>query len=254
MKKITSAIAVLMLLTFTFSNVMAQTKGNGNVTRQERKVSSFDAINVGSAINLIIRQGTEQSVWVETDENLQDLITVKVSNGTLNLGCKGVKNFKKMDVYVTAVKLNKIEASGASMVTSETPLKSDVFSLKTSGAAKVKLDIKTDTFNGQTSGAASNKLILSAKTASTEISGAGNMMLKGSVEKHNTEVSGAAHLEASDLATDYTDAKVSGAGSADVVAHKQLQTDLSGAGSITYLDNGKTKKLDRSNDGGLITF
>jgi len=245
MKTLKLALAGMMLLTLTVAGVKAQTKGNGTVTTQERQVSSFDAIKVGSAINLFIKQGNQQSVSVQTDENLQSHMIVKVSNGTLTLSCKDIQNPTKMDVYVTAVKLKRIDASGASKVTGETPFKSDVFSLKTSGAAKVEMQIETGTFDNETSGAANNTLTVAAKTATTEISGAGNVILKGSVEKHNAEVSGAGHLKAMEFITDYTDASVSGAGSADLLARKQLKTDLSGAGSITYMDKGKTKKLDQ---------
>jgi hypothetical protein len=107
------------------------------------------------------------------------------------------------------------------------------------------MQIETDNFDNETSGAANNTLTLNAKTANTEISGAGNVILKGSVEKHTTEVSGAGNLKALECITEYIDASVSGAGSAEVLARKQLKTDLSGAGSITYLDKGKTKKIDQ---------
>src|SRR5665811_1495572 len=105
MKTLKLTIAGMMLLTLAFNSVKAQTKGNGNVTKQERQVSSFDAIKVGGAINLIIKQGNQQEVTVQTDENLQSHMITKVTNGTLTLSCKDMKNPTKMDVYVTAVKL-----------------------------------------------------------------------------------------------------------------------------------------------------
>lgn len=253
MKTLNLTIAGMMLLTLAFNSVKAQTKGNGNVTKQERQVSSFDAIKVGGAINLIIKQGNQQEVTVQTDENLQSHIIAKVTNGTLTLSSKDMRNPTKMDIFVTAVKLSKIEASGASKVTGETPFKSDAFSLKTSGAAQVIMDIETGVFDNETSGAANNTITLVAKTATTEISGAANLSLKGSVEKHKTEVSGAAHLKAKDFVTDYTVANVSGAGSAAVLARKQLKTDVSGAGSITYNDKGKTKSIGQ-HDEFQITF
>ena len=105
-------------------------------------------------------QGDQQSVKVETDENLQSRIIAKVSNGTLNLECNNVQNATKMDVYVTAVKLNSLDASGASKVIGETPVKSDVFGLYTSGASKVNMDIDAGIFNNETSGAANNTICL----------------------------------------------------------------------------------------------
>jgi hypothetical protein len=253
MKTIKIAIAGMMLLTFTFSNVKAQSKGNGEVTTQERQVPAFDAIKVGCAINLILSQGEQQSVKVQTDDNLQNRIITKVTDGTLTLSCENVNNATKMDVYVTAVKLTKLDASGASKVTGETPLKSEAFGLYVSGAAKANLSIETGIFNNETSGAANITVTLTAETANTEISGAGNMILKGTAEQHNTEVSGAGNLKSFEFITDNTSAEVSGAGNAKIMARKQLKADLSGAGNITYFDKDNIKKIAHQGE-YVITF
>ncbi|MDO9255205.1 MAG: head GIN domain-containing protein [Bacteroidales bacterium] len=245
MKTLKLTLAGMMLLTLTYTSVKAQTKGNGDVTTQERQVPAFEAIKVGCAINLYISQGDKQIVKVVTDENLQDRITTKVTNGTLSLSCDNIKDASKMNVYVTAVNLSKIDASSASKVTGETVLKSEVFGLYTSGAAKTTLTIETGTFNNETSGAANNILSLTAKTVNTEVSGAGNLSLKGSAENHKTEVSGAGSLKALEFITDNTDANVSGAGNAKIMARKLLKADLSGVGNITYFDKDNVKKISK---------
>lgn len=246
MKTLKLTLTGMMLLTLLFTSVKAQTKGNGSVTTQEREMAAFDAIKVGCAINLYVSQGDKQMVKVVTDENLQDRIITKVTNGTLSLSCDNIKDAIKMNVYVTAVNLSKIDASGASKVTGETLLKSDAFGLYTSGAVKTNLNIETGTFNNETSGAASNTIILAAKTANTEVSGAGFLSLKGSAESHKTQVSGAGSLKALEFVTDNTDANVSGAGNAKIMARKQLKADLSGAGSLTYFDKDNIKKIGKS--------
>lgn len=248
MKTLKLTLAGIMLLTLAYTGVNAQTKANGNVTIQERQVADFDAIKVSCAINLIVSQGDQQSVKVETDENLQDRIITKVTNGTLNLSCDKVTNASKLNVIVTVVKLSKLDASGASKVTGTTPVKSDVFGLYTSGAAKATMNIEAGNFNSETSGAASNIITLVAKTANTEISGAGTMVLKGSAEQHNTEVSGAGNLKALEFVTDNTSAEVSGAGNAKVMARKQLKANLSGAGTVTYFDKNNVKKIARQGE------
>jgi len=248
MKTLKLTIAGMMLLTLIFSSVKAQTNGNGEITTQVREVGTFDAIKVGCAINLYLSQGEQQSVKVQTNENLHSRVITKVVNGTLNLSCDNVKNATKLDVYVTAVSLSKIDASGAAIVIGETPLKSDVFGLYTSGAAKTTLTIETGILNNETSGAASNTLIVTAKTTNTEISGAGTMILKGTSEQHNTEVSGAGNLKSLEFITDYTNAEVSGAGNARIMARKQLKADLSGAGNITYFDKDDIKKIAKAGE------
>ncbi len=248
MKTLKLTLAGMMLLTLTLSSVKAQTKGDGNVTTQERQVAAFDAIKVGCAINLYVSQGDKQMVKVVTDENLQNRITTKVSGGILSLGCENVKDASKMDVYVTAVNLSKIDASGAAKVKSEGPLKSDVFGLYISGAAKATLIIETGTFNNETSGAGNSTITLTAKTANTEVSGAGNLTLKGSADKHNTEVSGAGNLKALEFITDNTEAEVSGAGNAKIMARKLLKADLSGAGNLSYFDKNTIKNISKQGE------
>lgn len=238
----------MMLLTLAVTGVKAQTKGNGNVTTQERQVSSFDAINVGCAIHLYLSQGDKQSVKVETDENLQGKIVTKVNNGTLNLSCDNIRDAVKMNIYVTAVNLSKIDASGASKVTGQTLLKSEEFQLYSSGAAKTNLSIETGTFKNETSGAAKNTLSLKAKNANTEVSGAGILTLKGSADKHDAEISGAGNLNAIEFVTNITNAEVSGAGNAKIMARKQLKADLSGAGNLSYFDKDNIKKISKQGE------
>ena len=253
MKTLKLTLTGLLLLTLTVTGVKAQTRGNGNVTTQERQVASFDAIKVGCAIKLYISQGGQQSVKVETDENLQDRILTKVSNGTLTLDCNNVNNATKMDVYVTVVNLSKLDASGASKVIGDSQIKSEIFELNSSGAAKVNLNLETGIFNNETSGAANSTITLSTKTVNTEVSGAGNLALKGNAETHKTEVSGAGNLKAMEFVTDYTDAEVSGAGSARIMARKVLKADLSGAGNVTYFDKENVKKIAKQGN-YTITF
>ncbi len=253
MKTLRLTLTGLMLITLTVTGVKAQTRGNGNVTTQERQVASFDAIKVGCAIKLYISQGGQQSVKVETDENLQDRITTKVSNGTLSLDCNNVNNATKIDVYVSVVNLSKLDASGASKVIGDSPIKSEIFGLYSSGAAKVNLNLETGIFNNETSGAANSTITLNAKTANTEVSGAGNLALKGTADTHKTEVSGAGNLKAMEFVTNYTDAEVSGAGSARIMARKILKADLSGAGNLTYFDKENVKKIAKQGN-YTITF
>jgi len=248
MKTIKLTLAGIMLLTLAITSIKAQTRGNGNVTTQEREVSEFDAINVGCAIHLYISQGEQQSVKVETDENIQNKIITKVNDGILHLSCDNIKDATKMDIYVTAVNLSKIEAGGASKVTGKSLLKSETFGLYVSGAAKANLDIETGTFNNETSGAANTILNLKSSTANTEISGAGYMKLKGTTKKHITEVSGAGNLKALEFVTNNTDAEVSGAGNASVMARHQLKADLSGAGNLSYFDKDNIKKISKQGE------
>jgi hypothetical protein len=248
MKTLKTTLVLSLIVLCSSVTTFAQVKGNGNITKQERQLGTFDAINVGCAINLFLSQGSTQSVAVETDENLVDRINTKISNGVLQLSCDNVRNATKMNVYVTAVKLTKLEASGASVVKGVTPIKADQFSLIASGASKVNMELNAQSIYNDVSGASKESLAITASDLKSEISGASNVKYTGSATEHKTEVSGAGNLKALEFVTDNTNAEVSGAGNASVMAKKQLKADLSGAGTITYFDNSEVKKIGKAGE------
>jgi hypothetical protein len=248
MKTLKTNLFAFVLVLFPSFILVAQDKGNGNVIKQERDVAVFDAINVGCAINLFISQGDMQTVSVETDENLQNRIKTKVSNGELILSCDNIRNATKMDVYVTVQKLYKLDANGAAIVKGQSQITSDNIKILASGASKITLDIVSKSLFCDASGASKANLTVKADEVTDEVSGAANLKITGIAAKHKTDVSGAGNLKSMEFVTDNTDAEVSGAGNASVMARKQLKVDLSGAGSLTYFDNSEVKKIGKTGE------
>jgi len=75
-KELISAFLVTLLM-LTGCNVIGEI-GSGNVIRQERKVSSFNGIEVSGVFHVDLTQGTTNSVIVEADDNLMDIIRTEV--------------------------------------------------------------------------------------------------------------------------------------------------------------------------------
>lgn len=248
MKTISILTTAFLLSVLPVIHTFAQEKGSGVVTKQDRELGSFESINVGCAINLILSEGAQQAVTVETDENLQDRIKTKVNNGELVLSCDNVRNPSKMNVYVTAPSIRSIDANGAATVKGLTPLNADKFSLNATGAAKVSLEVNSASFYNEASGASKETLVLKTGQMKSEISGASEVTLSGTGTEHKTEVSGAAKLKAMEFVTDITAAEVSGVANASVMARKQIKADLSGAGTMTYFDNNEIKKIGKAGE------
>jgi hypothetical protein len=237
-----NSLIVLLALIASPSLLFAQ-KGNGNVVTQERQLPAFNSIETGSAINVFLSQGSTQSVKVEIDENLLGRFETEVSNGVLSISADGINNATKMNAYVTAVTLKRIEADGAAIITGQTPLASDNFTYEGTGATKATFEMQAGDMFLDLSGAASATIKTNTNTLKTEASGAANLTLSGAATEHNLEVSGAANVKAMELVTDNTNAEVSGAGNAKVMAKLQLKTDVSGAGSISYFDKGEMRQI-----------
>lgn len=215
-----AAVAILLAaILFAGIEAIAQrnVKGSKNVTVVEYQVDNFSAIEVGSAFKVFIERTDSPFVKIETDDNLHEQISLRVSDGKLLIGSKGITNPTKLNVFVYYTSLVAADVSGAASLKTNNQLKGKEFVLNVSGASKASLDLDVD------------QLI-------SEISGASATTLEGRAVVHITEVSGAAKLNASNLLTQNTKAKVSGVGKATVTATDKIDSDVSGAGKLEYFD------------------
>jgi hypothetical protein len=194
--------------------------GNGNITTRDHTVGQFQRVEVSGAMQVYIKQDSiQQPVKVETDENLQDLVEIRESNGVLYISPVDNYNLdptKQLKVYVAAPLFKGFGVSGASRLYSENKLtSSETMDIDLSGASEIKLDLKAPRIN-------------------TEISGASTAMLTGETKDFNASGSGASHYKCFDLMTENTTVDISGACSADVFASVKLDVQASGASGVKY--------------------
>lgn len=117
--------------------------GNGHVTTENRPIEdSFSAIKSSAGINVYLTQGTANEVLVETDENLQEYIETRVKDGVLKIHpTTGIRRSTALKVYVTYTNVAHLEASSGSSMRSESTIKSQQLSAKTSSGASMRLDV-----------------------------------------------------------------------------------------------------------------
>ena len=221
LKGIGIAIVVFLLLSFTIFN---RINGSGNIVKEERSVSTFNCIEAGGAFEIIIVKGDQQSLIIETDDNIIDRIVSEVRNGELELHTNGnINNVTKMVVYITMAELKDIDLSGAASLTSESRFENDDMDFELSGASSSDLKIKC------------NKL-------DVDISGAANINLSGYAANIDLECSGASNFKAFELEADDAKIDCSGASNVKISVTKSLIGEASGASSITY--KGNPAKVD----------
>jgi len=95
----------------------------GSIIQQEITVDVFDKIFVNRDIELIINEGTNQKVIIETGENLLNDVTANVVDGKLTLtnnnACNYVRDYGITKVYVTSPNITQIRSSTQYDVKSE---------------------------------------------------------------------------------------------------------------------------------------
>jgi hypothetical protein len=211
-------------------------KGNGNITVDERSVSSFEEVDVEGAIDVYVEQGSLAPVRVEADENLQSYIEVGASNGRLVVKSKSgynLKPTKKIKLYVTAPNYRKLEVSGACNIYSTNKINlQNRLAVEVSGAGDIRMDV-------------------TGPEVSAKVSGSGNVDMKGETRDFNLEISGAGNAKCYELLSEKTSVEISGAGSAQVFASVSLDAQVSGAGSVKYKGNASSVNKQVSGAGSV---
>lgn len=208
-------------------------RGEGEVIKRERTVSSFDGISVSTGINVYLRQGDSEKLTVEADENLHEYILTEVRDGVLHVYTDvNIREAKMKRVYITMKVIKSLQTSSAGDIIGETPVKGDDIEIGASSAGDIMVEIY-------------------AKNLEVEISSSGNVKLSGEAETMNADLSSAGDLEAYDLKVKEAEVKVSSAGDAQVNVSERLIARASSAGDITYEGNPKYLDAHSSSAGGI---
>lgn len=212
----TSLIGFISLQSFANCD-FEKIKGNEKVVTKERTLASFDKINAGGSIDIIIDQNGKESVSVETDENLQEYIITEIKDGELDIHVKQHYNLTttKLIVHVSCANLKAINTGGSGDVKSISKITADDFSISHGGSGDFDLD-------------------LAVKKLKISTAGSGDYKLKGNADEFNLSSAGSGDIDARSLAC--TSAKISSAGSGDVILKKGVTASVSsiGSGEVIY--------------------
>jgi len=214
-------------------NWLKSKSGNGNVTKETRKVESFDGIKASAGINVFLFQGNEEKVVVEADENLHECIVTEVKGSTLHCYIDGNIRFsKEMNVYVNYKMLNKINASSGSDVSGETLLKTEILNVDVSSGADVKVEVESN-------------------SVFCDVSSGSDATIKGKAENFKGSASSGADLKASELTVSSCEASASSAGNIRITVIDRINAHASSGGDITYYGSPKIEHINESSGGDV---
>jgi hypothetical protein len=192
-------------------------RGDGNVVKEERSAPYFDGIRVASGIDVYLKQGNDESITVEADENLHDYIITEVENGILRVRTDrvNIRSAERKRVYVTMKDVKSLKTSSAGDLVGETPIRSDDIELGASSAGDIKLE-------------------LYATNVKLNISSSGDIDLSGEAETLDASLSSAGDLSAYNFKVKTADVSASSAGDANIYVTERLVARASSAGDISY--------------------
>lgn len=231
------AIAIIIAILCTSACSQGQFRktvyGNNNVVTKERKTESFTGISVSTGIDVFLRQGNNETLSVEADENLHEYIITEVKQGVLHVYTDAnIRQAERKRVYVTMKEVESVRTSSAGDVIGETPIKGDRLELSASSAGDIKLEV-------------------SAKEVKVNISSSGDITLSGEADILDANLSSAGDLNAFNLEVREADVSASSAGDADVNVSERIRARASSAGDINYRGDPQYVDAHSSSGGGI---
>jgi hypothetical protein len=220
------ALLAVSLFSFALAAQADCVKGVGAVVKKPLTVDAFHGINLEGSMDVVLTQGATQSVEVEAQANLIELIETKVVNGVWEISTKdGYSTYKAFTVRITVPVIDKVQVDGSGDVTSNGTFSSDAMELYLAGSGNI-----TIAFN--------------SKKTEASIDGSGDMVLSGSTTTLAVAIAGSGDVDAKGLKA--ADATVSIEGSGDVVldASQSLEASIAGSGDISY--RGAPARISRN--------
>ncbi len=129
-------------------------KASDNIITEARELASFNEVNVSNDMEVVIKQGPEQSLKVTTSDNIQNNVTTKVDNGRLTARLTGtIRRLNILRLEITIPTISRLELSADSfgtlsgfenLATLRLNLTSDAFIRVMGSANSLNIDASSD--------------------------------------------------------------------------------------------------------------
>lgn len=198
-------------------------RGSGKLVTESRNVSDFDRVSLTSSGEVILIQGEEESLTIETDDNVMRYVTSEVKHGALVLGTESGKliSATRLRFTLSVKDLTGLTVSGSGDITAER-FDTDSLEIIVSASGEVRIDA------------------LTAEEVDVRITGSGDVELAGQVTGQEVTISGSGKYRGGDLRSETVSLTISSSGDATLWATDSLNVRLMGSGSASYYGNPKT--------------
>lgn len=235
MKTLIKSTLILFLLISSTSCVnITGVRGNGNVITENRNISSdFVKVDVSTGIDVFMTFGDDQSLAVEADENLHELITTEVKDGTLYISSKkNIMSAKAKKIYLSVLHINEIRTTSGAEVNSENTIITNKLLLEATSGSDINLRVKvTDLSCEATSGA--------------------DIRLNGKVVDFSARATSGSDIQAYDLKAENCTARVTSGADIKIHVLKRLDAKATSGGDIRFKGNPKILEQDESSSGRI---
>lgn len=203
-------------------------RGNGNVQTVERILNgTYDEIEVSRGLDVYLTQGDSESISVQADENLHDIIKTQIEGNVLKIYVDENISFSEAQKIMVSFKtVSRISASSGSEVYSKNTINLESIRLVTDSGSDMTLNIN-------------------AHSIDCSSSSGSDLRLSGTATNLIAEASSGSDIKAGDLKVETSRVKASSGADITVNTTKELHASTSSGGDIKY--RGNPEKIEKDN-------
>lgn len=232
-KFIVATVLSLTLFSCNFS-INNGVSGNGDVITENRSITqSFSTIKASEGLDVYLTQNETESISVEADENLQELILTEIEDGVLKIHTKeNIGRATSKKIHISFKDISSIISTSGSDVYATNTITAERLNLKSSSGSDMKLDVNTSILNCDAS------------------SGSG-LRVSGKTVKLYAEASSGSDIKAADLLAESSEVKASSGANITVNTSKDLTARASSGGDVKYYGNPTNVDKSDSSSGSI---
>jgi Putative auto-transporter adhesin, head GIN domain len=203
---------------------------SGTAASRRLDTPGVTRLDIAYGFDVDVTIGQPEAVTVTYDDNLADLLDVRVDGGTLRLQLEPhgtVQNDPTLRAEVSVRRLEEVRIAGTATLDVAGPVQNTGLRLQLSGGSRVTADLGLD-------------------RADAVVSGGSHLELTGEAGTLAADGSGASDLELAELSLQHLDIHLSGGSHANVQADQTIAAQLSGASHLTYKGAPRFTKQDTS--------
>ncbi len=201
---------------FKWSDINCVSASGDVISETRTFTTEFTDIDTSRTVNVYLTQGAQESIKVEAQENLIDLVKTEIINGKLKVYLSScITNSEPINVYITTDKISSLTATSAGHIKGNNVINGDKIVINSNSAGSVDVEIDVN-------------------TAILDASSAGIISVRGTVDSLDIDAGSSGIINAYDLKAKNVKAEASSAGSIQVYALETLDADVSSMGKIQY--------------------
>lgn len=250
LRKLTRTVVLSSVLPFfscNSENAPDCFQNAGDLTRIEVEVPEFENITVFENLNLVLKQGEEQKVELESGAFLLNDIYVQVEGDRLVLrnenGCNIFREYGLSTVYVTSPNLLQVRSGTGLLISSDGPLNYPNLSLISESFNEPQAEITDGSFD----------LELASTRVNVVVNGIAYFKLRGSTDELNVNIAaGDSRIDAENLVAQSVSLNHRGTNDLLVNPQQQISGVIRGYGDVIGFNRPDIVDVEELFEGRLI--